>query len=915
MTSPYIALHQDGIWIDGKPHILLVSSLFYFRIPAAEWRNRMRTLRSLGYKAIDVYFPWNYHELEPGQWNFDGQRDARAFLQLAKEEGLWVIARPGPYICSEWDGGSLPAYLNVIPGLKLRDNNPAYMDAVRCWYDQILPMLAEFQVDRGGTILLVQIENELDFYECADRAGMMIALRDMARSHGIHVPLIACSGQGDLFGATGGIEGVAPTCNVYFDYRDPSIEPRVRHYDSLVRKQGYPLCVIETNRSHTDLRRLIAGGAKLLGPYLQTGGTDFGFTTGITNWGDPLAFMTSHYDFGGMISPAGKVRPEGCEAIILSKMLDAFGAALALAASVNVPPVAVYGANGHALALEGGGWLIGVSNQSDDALPVSFGAENNAFPTRTELRVAPNTCPFVLVEYPLPNVQGKIAYATAELVACQHEENSLALTFAVDAAAELVLQCPDVAPLHCTGWQLESLSDGWRLWMDDTAAAPAEIEFTGPGGKRVLIQATKRAEIGSLEKAGLTASQLFPASPTVPNSSSIENIDWRLASINSQDPIWFASSRACQPEKMHLEENGISQGFGWYRSVFHESDLVLGFLVRSGADVLSLYANEHFLGTIVPGGGDAYVSLPMGFQLLASCEVVVRAEIWGHANFDDHRLPALRLQSKRGLGGLVAVRHAENLSANWFYQRKTQTPAHEISPCFPLITFGSWISTDEPLQGVYHRDVSFVSGANTRVLHFPGIQSTSRVFVGGQMVGVVNPLNPFLDVSAASRPGETIQIDIVTDQPFRRSTGEVWLYQGNTLQTWELAAWGESQLASMGGNPDLAGLATKFPISLTRGAMAWLHVDLPLANEWERGWGVRFAGQGIKISAWVGNRLVGRIWLPSEMRPRMAAGLDDRMVLPASWLREAGGKLHLLLESVGDAPLGELDDVEFILDV
>ena len=126
MTAPCVELHSSGIWINGQPLILLTSSLFYFRLPASEWRSRMHSLRLLGYNAIDVYFPWNYHELEPGQWDFSGERDVRAFLQQAKAEGLWVVARPGPYICSEWDGGALPAYLHVKPGLKLRDNDPAY---------------------------------------------------------------------------------------------------------------------------------------------------------------------------------------------------------------------------------------------------------------------------------------------------------------------------------------------------------------------------------------------------------------------------------------------------------------------------------------------------------------------------------------------------------------------------------------------------------------------------------------------------------------------------------------------------------------------------------------------------------------------------------------------------------------------
>jgi hypothetical protein len=84
--------------------------------------------------------------------------------------------------------------------------------------------------------------------------------------------------------------------------------------------------------------------------------------------------------------------------------------------------------------------------------------------------------------------------------------------------------------------------------------------------------------------------------------------------------------------------------------------------------------------------------------------------------------------------------------------------------------------------------------------------------------------------------------------------------------------------------------------------------------DWERGWDLQVTGSGLKVSAWIGKQLVGRLWLPSEMRPRMAAGPDDRLYLPASWMREAAGKLHLLLESVSTSPAGELNNLKFILD-
>ena len=131
-----------------------------------------------GYNCIDVYMPWNDHEVTRDSWDFGGERDVAAFLQMAAEEGLWVLARPGPYICSEWDGGGLPAYLLTDGALRLRDNDAGFLRHVARWFDQILPILSRFQLGAAGTVIAVQLENELDFYDCADPRGYIEVLRD-----------------------------------------------------------------------------------------------------------------------------------------------------------------------------------------------------------------------------------------------------------------------------------------------------------------------------------------------------------------------------------------------------------------------------------------------------------------------------------------------------------------------------------------------------------------------------------------------------------------------------------------------------------------------------------------------------------------------------------------------------------------
>ena len=134
-----VELDARDIRIDDEPRFVLCASLFYFRLPREQWRARLDQVRASGYTCIDVYLPWNFHELAPGRWSFEGRCDVAAFLDLAHAAGLHVIARPGPYICSEWDGGALPAWLGLDPSLRIRDNQPGFLAAVRTWTRR-LPM-------------------------------------------------------------------------------------------------------------------------------------------------------------------------------------------------------------------------------------------------------------------------------------------------------------------------------------------------------------------------------------------------------------------------------------------------------------------------------------------------------------------------------------------------------------------------------------------------------------------------------------------------------------------------------------------------------------------------------------------------------------------------------------------------------
>ncbi|MEG2434115.1 MAG: beta-galactosidase, partial [Acinetobacter sp.] len=308
-----VQLNADTIVINGQPKILLCASLFYFRIPRENWEERMKQLRMLGYNCIDVYMPWNFHESSPNVWNFEGMYDVDAFLALATQYQLYVIARPGPYICSEWDGGALPSWLYKAD-IELRQDEPEYLKQLERWLQRILPIIAAHEVDRGGSVVAVQLENEMDYFACKAPEQYMRKLQETALCYGITVPLTACAGQCDVQGAGGLVQGVHPTFNAYSDDTFAHLECQLAHMRALAAELGTPLMITETDRIHAKLKRELASGARLISPYNQVGGSNVDMTNGISNWAEdvhrPLALMASDYDFDSMLTVSGRLRAQ-----------------------------------------------------------------------------------------------------------------------------------------------------------------------------------------------------------------------------------------------------------------------------------------------------------------------------------------------------------------------------------------------------------------------------------------------------------------------------------------------------------------------------------------------------------------------------------------------------------------------------
>ena len=159
-AKAYVDFDGKGFLINGKRTFIAAGEFQYARTPRAQWRDRMLRVKRAGYNALQTYVFWNFHEPREGEFDFSGDKDFDAYLKLAHSLGLYVVVRMGPYVNSEWDSGGLPLWLRFKPGLlPMQDNQPFYQ-AVDPYFAKLVPIIAENQINRGGSVIMVQMENE-----------------------------------------------------------------------------------------------------------------------------------------------------------------------------------------------------------------------------------------------------------------------------------------------------------------------------------------------------------------------------------------------------------------------------------------------------------------------------------------------------------------------------------------------------------------------------------------------------------------------------------------------------------------------------------------------------------------------------------------------------------------------------------
>jgi beta-galactosidase len=304
------AIGDTDFLLDGSPFRVLSGALHYFRVHPGHWADRIRKARQLGLNTIETYVAWNAHAATEGEFRLDGGLDLGRFLDLVAAEGMFAIVRPGPYICAEWTNGGLPAWLTG-PDVAIRRNDPQYMAAVNRYLSQLAPVLVSRQVDQGGPVILVQVENEYGSYG-ADK-DYLRALAKSLRGAGVTVPLTTVDQPAGSMLSGGSLPELHATASFGSHAAERLAELR-RHQPS-----GPLMCMEFWNGWFDDwgghhhvtsaadaaasLDELLRLGASV-NLYMFHGGTNFGLSNGANDKGTYRPIVTS-YDYGAPLDEAG----------------------------------------------------------------------------------------------------------------------------------------------------------------------------------------------------------------------------------------------------------------------------------------------------------------------------------------------------------------------------------------------------------------------------------------------------------------------------------------------------------------------------------------------------------------------------------------------------------------------------------
>lgn len=310
-----LTYNDTSFLMDGKPYTIVSGAMHYFRIPREYWADRLTKLKECGFNTVETYTCWNLHEENEGVFNFSGMLDIAEYIRIAESLGLNVILRPGPYICSEWEFGGLPAWLLRYKDMSIRCNDPVFIEKVRNYYRALFDEVRPHLSTNGGGIIMVQIENEYGSF--GNDKEYLQAIVDIYRECGVDVTLFTSDGA--CWWMLGGGTLPGHLCVANFGSNPQGNFAMLEQFRPNQPKMcGEYWCgwfdhwyeehhTREAGELAGLFRDMLESGASL-NFYMFHGGTNFGFMNGANHGGKYEPTITS-YDYNALLSEAGDLTP------------------------------------------------------------------------------------------------------------------------------------------------------------------------------------------------------------------------------------------------------------------------------------------------------------------------------------------------------------------------------------------------------------------------------------------------------------------------------------------------------------------------------------------------------------------------------------------------------------------------------
>ena len=313
--------------LNGEPFIVKAAEVHYPRIPRPYWEHRIQMCKALGMNAVCIYIFWNIHEQREGQFDFTGNNDVAEFCRLAQKNGLYVIVRPGPYVCAEWEMGGLPWWLLKKKDIRLRERDPYFMERVKIFEEKVGEQLKPLTIQNGGPIIMIQVENEYGSY--GEDKPYVSEIRDCLRGiYGKELSLFQCDWSSNF--EKNGLDDLTWTMNFG---TGANIDQQFRRLGEL-RPDAPKMCSEfwsgwfdkwGARHETRPAKDMVDGMDEMLSKgisfslYMTHGGTSFGHWAGANSPG--FAPDVTSYDYDAPINEYGQATPKFWE---LRKMMEKY---------------------------------------------------------------------------------------------------------------------------------------------------------------------------------------------------------------------------------------------------------------------------------------------------------------------------------------------------------------------------------------------------------------------------------------------------------------------------------------------------------------------------------------------------------------------------------------------------------------